>query len=1704
MSDLSALHWLKALATVPGATLVSSLYEASEDDGAVLRGAVELLQRRHARFHPAAVIYPCVSLEKALQWLAEAYGWTALPPSIAGRDTVDRLRAGDEYTIGALLRFLQNRLTSLDALEHHRTSAGLTMKLESLLHELRGNNYRADSVTSEHTTIAASDNADSARLSNYSSINSGRGVAPTQIVTATMQSQPAARRRASSKASAATPTLRDAMQTASLLRAAHDAAADGQGDASDAPVYRDRGPSEHHTREVRAAGSMTANQYRLHEGSYGARQYQPAEVNIGGDNSRKIRSRGVNKANSAMAANGRVAVQPPREQQTHNVDGGGPLISRLTVRSHTKSMGQSKGRTATIDAINQMPTATGDTGRSIALTDRASAEAAGVAAALAATDSAATARLRSTVHRQAAERAPQSRHTGTGTGAPAWDGSTAVPSRRATRLSRTNSVVVTDAVATIEPASHASSAPPGRLPSTGFSVGQLYDPSFVPRFNVLAPAARATGAQLQSTASRSDAPSKAAAAIDIMQTKAAAAPAIMQTKAAAAPAIMQTTALPLRRTDASAQRRTAMHPNPPSRHGAASAPAARTGAVNMSGPLPHAAAPARDVVTVLAPKSLLAEASQHQAVFSLKRSDEATQDRGLRTSATAPLRPQPGVSEVVLRPPPGPTLTARQAAVLQWISQLGIDLNGQQRVADGYGSGAAAATAMPMESRDSHSIAPLLADGILLCELAAAAEIRVGSRPPITQFRVGGGRTAPMLTAASALLQFNGRGRSGGASATRVAAKTITLLPGTVLPHSMSGARHAAAAGGSASRRTSLALAAVAGPGGEGNSSAETPATIPAFNVAAATKNIELALAVFRARPRISAEHLWSSGELRSGLRPDVAWGLLEAVWRGYGGAASTVVLAEGIDDGNRSSKGPHSDLPHASAANSASAFALPNARLASRSVTSVQSQRSQLVDVATSPLARPNATDLLPLADDALTASSGRSGDIEPSGAGRHIDDAASLKQSFSAAEIPSGDRRHATAGVPQQPTSRASSAWGSRAPTEDISLHGSGSPVSADRDAHNLVDPNGHESDHVRAGRRSAASSIRGRAGALSGRKQAAVSADSKAIPQPKVPVHAPHVSLAMVGQHGRRDAETGQVDEAHPASPQTQLHTRPLLVPILHALPTVPNLAFTHASSSSEIVFSASIDGVRREKVRDWVECLHVVPPAAIATLLPRHRRALPHLLDDVLLNGTLLAALVAKIEPRTPPLGGISPSRPFTHPRTIGEARANIEAALSTLRASPRATGIVSERSKARAVSERKKLLSLDSQHLWCGEAIVSGDTDAAWALLTRIFEVYGVTSSEKGTRPTARPGRQGMPVHVAMAAAPTAEVIPRRNASEKSDSAGDATAAGTESIRAPHQSGRPPMPPPSGHAKLNGSEQHTHASSPHVHMTASDVPSSVEYLATRDSGDGGATHQLLGVSCQTRELSSNPRTTLSSVVAVDDQLTAHPPSRESSVVAADDQLITRRPSRSHIVGGVDALQRDIQPAHRAVDAVLIDKPPHAAALSLPQEHHHPSLATSTSSDVGRHNDDMDRLRVRRGTDFNESAAWTSDQHLLRILSWMKALGIELEYPAALRAGATTPAHEWTDGTLLVRVVEAAMFRHGDRMGARGGAAGLVGVDRNPRGSRGAAMANVRRALEALRTHRRMPVTNLFSELDILEGSTATLRNLLEDMRVTFPA
>ena len=117
--------------------------------------------------------------------------------------------------------------------------------------------------------------------------------------------------------------------------------------------------------------------------------------------------------------------------------------------------------------------------------------------------------------------------------------------------------------------------------------------------------------------------------------------------------------------------------------------------------------------------------------------------------------------------------------------------------------------------------------------------------------------------------------------------------------------------------------------------------------------------------------------------------------------------------------------------------------------------------------------------------------------------------------------------------------------------------------------------------------------------------------------------------------------------------------------------------------------------------------------------------------------------------------------------------------------------------------------------------------------------------------------------------------------------------------------------------------------------------------------------------------------------------------------------------------------------------------------------------------------------------------TPELPLDTLMPWLESHSIPCKFIGQLTPGSPLPSLEWCDGTLLCSLVESC---EGKKTGMR---VGIKGVDKAPR-TAAARLANIRRALEALRGNIHMPLDLLWSELDIRAGVPNVIRGLLAQL------
>lgn len=638
----------------------------------------------------------------------------------------------------------------------------------------------------------------------------------------------------------------------------------------------------------------------------------------------------------------------------------------------------------------------------------------------------------------------------------------------------------------------------------------------------------------------------------------------------------------------------------------------------------------------------------------------------------------------------------KQKVMLKWIRSLGVEISPEMRCAysvvsqaevleclaesahrrgsvyedeertfqryfsgidEGYGErdgdDAATASGAGRRSKFEPALLPrMLCDGIFLSELVCSCETRSGNRIPTMQMRIPGyaafrDRADGAATETGTIGGWQSRadarsvisGRTGATSAfTGHGGSTksgmLTLVPGTVLPRDNS------------------------------------------LSPAAAVKNIELALEILRARPRVNSRYLWSGDDLRRGLSIDTAWGILEDLHRAYGGVTRTATSpSKKRQQQQQLQEQAQAKTGEAPAESGESApLAAPSSTAAAGSgeapevdEASLRQQQQQAVQ----PLG--NAQLLPPHLMAAGAAAGGSVASHHQQHHHLHVSDLSSAHGTHGAVavSIVTGAANGADIQVDGThakfvlPAGKFNVGAGELAASSS-----SGASVAGDGD-----------------GAASVAPSISGASASAIDRKYSKrrvlpILPDPLPVPEHLL-VHLPALASAL-GVDPR--AHAAAVKAHH--QQQQQQKTR-------------ANVGGTQAG----VVGFAKVTELQISEVRTWLHSLE------LSNVAPLNEEGVHHVLDNPLFNGCLLAAIMKTIAPDTPPLCGPKPYRHFEKPKSFAEARANNEASLRCLKQCPLMTQI-----------ESTPLLQAAPDHQSSSSSVGRGssrDGVAAWNSSTRV-------------------------------------------------------------------------------------------------------------------------------------------------------------------------------------------------------------------------------------------------------------------------------------------------------------------------------------------------------------------------------------------------
>ena len=1212
-------------------------------------------------------------------------------------------------------------------------------------------------------------------------------------------------------------------------------------------------------------------------------------------------------------------------------------------------------------------------------------------------------------------------------------------------------------------------------------------------------------------------------------------------------------------------------------------------------------------------------------------------------------------------------MTDRQQAAYAWVRSLGIETDVAQRFMRGIGGlvpttgggntglisssaastgGGGAAAAAEVNS----DAAVLLADGVLLCEIAAAAELRAGNRIPISTLR-----PAPHREGASSSNNSNERsdgqgGISGakshsssverrrrtvggvaGGGASSVAGSHFvgrsSFVSGNRSSHGSSGAGAVTVLPGTVLPRPALSAAAPAGGGGPTSTSVGSGAlhtfAFPVQPPSAAHKNLELALSVFRDRPRIPGRHLFSAGDLREASSCTLANELIEDIWRGYcfvvpssstslpvGGATGgsknvalpTLAMSNSMSSSN--TDGTHTHTSTAAVVSTAAAslrlesvshlmsaglgsvngaVALASGRppqhtsnrvthASDQSVSSSSSSSSSSPHIMISsssssshiPHQRPNNTSL---ADSAAVGAIRHEGLIMRDGgvydARAHTSvDAPPLPRQVEApramlpslphqVEVPRGTPApplalhtdgssaatayysagfQTSSSVASTPSRRVSSYHLGTA-TESASVH----QLQQQQQQHGGMNMQQQQQQQGHTQQHPVTAQSAYHAPSPPPFSSTAASADFAA--------HSPASVTWMPTHHG--PTSTSYAD----SSPASVASRRPSTVPapyrgsgrpsntLHHGAAAAADAASSNVSSRGAVDHLIAVSQTQKEVIYAWLRALRLQSAASpvLDPALPPTSTSI-HLLQHPLLNGTVLAELISLLEPGLPPLGGPRPQSFRSKPRSLPEARANVEAALTVLRCSPVARGLLGVtqvevgNSKSRGGSNFNLSREIPVVLLWSTEHILSGRDDIVWALLWHVYGLYyrpsyGIDVDALGrahsdfTQPisssSSSNGVSGSGTPLTVAAAGSSSSSGYAISSSSSGFLGSSNTNGYVDVASNNNNGvsgsigGPLRLPPSvltGVAHASVSNNHAIALNgvsqtvPVYAATAAPAAAAVTLNPTTTAAASAPvvistiapTSTLMHTTHTATYASRTAASTLFELAAdttseweMDiDRLPSYPPPPAAAAAAVTPSSVS---SLTHIRPGVNALQQQ-QHSHTSTvssaDAVI----PRSAST----EHHTEATGAATARE-GEPPTQQQLLHLR-----------TTDEALMK---WLSGLGVDFPLPHVSADSSDTQqqpvtspwattalaASTFSNGVALVRIVEAC-----ERSAGRLVREGIPGVVQKP-STGGAKLCNIRRALEVLRGVRNMPLTHLWSELDIREGEPSVIRGLLQDMR-----
>lgn len=563
-------------------------------------------------------------------------------------------------------------------------------------------------------------------------------------------------------------------------------------------------------------------------------------------------------------------------------------------------------------------------------------------------------------------------------------------------------------------------------------------------------------------------------------------------------------------------------------------------------------------------------------------------------------------------------------------------------------------TSSPLSAHFPGQLPNLLKDGLLLGELVCACEEKSGVS------RHSGRPTMKVL------VKSPGGPKGATSSAPSFSSRLRTYLAGTVFPREGAGF----------------------------------------LAPSACSKNIELALDVLRQRPRVNPRFLWSGEEIRKGAAVEVAWGLLEDVFKAYGGESWVSRNAAVPKSFNVAQRLDSAVMLAAASANAASVEDVGE----DFATKKLQGKFDEQLDVAPPPL---------PLVNEVFSPKQKQQEKqvavLSP--AKYVLSSAGPFNPSMNSSSFSSSSSSSAVVHQPQEPT------------LHPVAVPTSSAAVSA----------------WLEAGGRSNTQSLNT---LYNGSRPAALVGRLPILPEP-LPVPSCVLSVLPLSSPLHRLHQQHQEKKSHASV--AKHGEMPLWGGLFDRAEAIVNLAGLDAGRISPVTNAMEADA------RAWLRELE------LSGIAPLNEGGVHHVLDNPLYNGCLLAAAAKAVEPSLPPLGGDKPLRYFKKPISLGEARANVEAALHVFRCSrlttlnPPFPPLFNEETGDVIEPHTTPLV-----YLFCCEELLVANHDAAWGLLWHVFSAHkhALAVTEQASRIDMLRAKKAAARNSARAGSVTARTISR--------------------------------------------------------------------------------------------------------------------------------------------------------------------------------------------------------------------------------------------------------------------------------------------------------------------------------------------------------